>query len=234
MMRGVVVLVPARFGAVRLPGKPLADIAGKPMIVRVLDGLTGCGAGILAAATDDARIVEAVEQAGHVAVMTGDAPSGTARVADAWIRLGRPGARIINIQGDEPCASSSWIQALTSIPAEDDLVVTIARRTEASAEPGPSSVKVVVDSRSEAMYFSRSPIPHGSAEYLEHVGAYCFSPASLEACIAAPPSEASRCEKLEQLAWMHSGIRIAVVEGDFEGTGVDTPGDLERIRRLFG
>lgn len=233
MTPGVVVIVPARFGAVRLPGKPLADLGGRPLVVRVLDGLSGCGADILAAATDDERIAVAVERAGYSAVMTGEAASGTARVGLAWEKLGRPGKRIINVQGDEPCAAAGWIGAMVSVSPADDLVVTLARRASAGACSSPSSVKVVVDSRGEALYFSRSLIPYGSDAILEHVGAYCFSPGSLEACLSAPASEASRSERLEQLAWMHAGIRLAVVQGDFDGTGVDTPEDLERVRRLF-
>jgi 3-deoxy-manno-octulosonate cytidylyltransferase (CMP-KDO synthetase) len=230
---GVVVIVPARYGAVRLPGKPLADVGGKPLIVRVLDGLAGCGADILVAATDDDRIAAAVKSAGYDSVMTGEAQNGTSRVGDAWARLGRPGSRIINVQGDEPLASASWVEALVSVPPEDDLVATLARRRGPEAGASASSVKVVLDSRGEALYFSRSPIPNGADSFLEHVGVYCFSPASLESCLAAPPSEASRFERLEQLAWMHSGMRMAVLEGEFDGTGIDTPEDLERVRRLF-
>lgn len=233
MTGGLVIIVPARYGASRLPGKPLADVAGRPLLVRVLDGLSGCGADVLAAATDDVRIADAARMAGYDAVLTGEAASGTARVAEAWRKLGRPGTRIVNAQGDEPCAAPQWIEALVSVPPSDDLVVTLARRAGPGAGLSESSVKVVLDSAGEAMYFSRSPIPHSAGSFLEHVGVYCFSPASLERCVSSPVSEASRLERLEQLSWMHHGVRIAVVEGDFGGTGVDTPEDLERVRRLF-
>ncbi len=229
----VTVIIPARYGSTRLPGKPLADIGGRALVVRVAEGASVSGARVVVA-TDDARISAVVERAGFECVMTStDAPSGTARTAEAWRILGRPQGRIVNLQGDEPMASGAWIEAVTSVPPADDLVVTLARRADKAEAEEPSCVKVVLDDRGHAMYFSRRQIPWGAEEWLQHLGVYCFSPTALEAVVALPESAPARAERLEQLSWMSAGFRIRVVTGDFPGIGVDTPEDLERCRRVF-
>lgn len=227
-----VVIVPARMGATRLPGKPLADIGGMPMVVRVLSGLARSGGWAPVVATDAEAVAEAARAAGFRAVMTGPARSGTDRVHAAWAAMGRPGSRIVNIQGDEPMADSSWLEALTSVETGPARVSTLARPCGSERAAEPSSVKVVTDARGRALYFSRSHIPHGSPSCLEHLGAYCFSPESLEAAVRCPASPASESERLEQLAWMHQGMELVVVTGGFQGFGIDTPADLERIRAL--
>ncbi|OPL18984.1 MAG: hypothetical protein AVO35_03395 [Candidatus Aegiribacteria sp. MLS_C] len=220
-------------GSTRLPGKPLADIAGKPMVVRVLEGLAG-SVDSAVAATDDKRVADAVERAGFEAVMTGEASSGTARVFMAWELLGRPGDVILNVQGDEPLVCGSWTAPLLETVPPDDRVLTLARRVRVREASGADTVKVAVTGKGEALYFSRFPVPHGSREVLEHIGIYAFSPCSLQACARCGETELSRTERLEQLAWMEYGVRITVLAGDFHGIGVDTPEDLRRVAEVFG
>lgn len=227
----IAVIIPARMGASRLPGKPLADINGVPLIVRVATGVADSGVSLLAVATEDEEIALAVRKAGFEAVLTGPAESGSQRVYEAWNRLGRPGAGIINLQGDEPFAGPSWIRALTSVEPSPSRVVTLARHCSAERARLESSVKVAVRCDGRALYFSRSPIPHGSKSFLEHVGVYCFSPRSFDSCMTARPCPLSSVERLEQLAWLCGGTEMVVVEGPFEGFGIDTPEDLERVRR---
>ncbi len=228
----IIAIVPARYCSVRLPGKPLADVAGVPLINRVLQGLNGSVDRIVVA-TDDNRIMDSVRKSGFEAILTGDADSGTQRVFMAWELLGCPGEWIINVQGDEPLVNSSWINALTSGQPEDDRVTTLARRVSAGQAQSPDSVKVVTDCNGDAMYFSRYPIPHGAEELLEHIGVYCFSPASLQHCVSVGSTLLSRTEHLEQLAWLENGIRVRVIDGYFEGLGVDTSDDLERAVEYF-
>ncbi|MEN8209873.1 MAG: 3-deoxy-manno-octulosonate cytidylyltransferase, partial [Candidatus Fermentibacteria bacterium] len=216
----------------RLPGKPLADIAGIPMIIRVLQGIRD-SVDRAVAATDDERIMKTVEDAGFEAVYTGEAASGTQRVFKAWSLLGFPGETIINVQGDEPLVNKDWITSLTEISPEDDQVVTLAREIPAELAESPDSVKVVLNERQEALYFSRYPIPFGAVDLMEHIGIYSFSPESLRSCARAGETSLSGTERLEQLAWLERGVRIRVVTGDFPGIGVDTREDLERAVEYF-
>ncbi len=228
----IVAIVPARFASRRLPGKPLADIAGVPMIIRVLQGISD-SVDRAVAATDDKRIMDIVEDAGFEAVYTGEASSGTQRVFKAWSLLDFPGEIIINVQGDEPLVNKDWIDSIAAIPPEKDQVVTLARVIPAELAGSPDTVKVVVNESMEALYFSRYPIPYGADNLLEHIGIYSFSPESLKSCAAAGSTSLSRTEKLEQLAWLHRGIRIRVVTGEFHGISVDTEHDLERAVQYF-
>jgi 3-deoxy-manno-octulosonate cytidylyltransferase (CMP-KDO synthetase) len=222
-----VAIVPARFASTRFPGKPLADIAGVPMVIRVMRGITG-SVDRAVVATDDKRIAEVVEGAGFQAVMTGDACSGTERVFMAWNELGRPGETVINVQGDEPLVTGSWLKPLILDPPGGDKVLTLARRVPSAQAASPGSVKVAVAGNGDALYFSRYPVPHGSDQVLEHIGIYAFSPRSLVRCVSCGTTELSQTERLEQLAWIESGIRLKVMVGDFPGIGVDTPEDLEK------
>lgn len=228
----IVAIVPARFASTRLPGKPLADIAGVPMIIRVLQGIRD-SVDRAVVATDDKRIMNTVENAGFEAVYTGKAESGTQRVFKAWKLMGFPGDIIINVQGDEPLVNGDWINSLTAVTSEDDQVVTLARKIPAELAGSPDSVKVVINEYQEALYFSRYPIPHGANDLLEHIGIYSFSPESLKSCISAGSTYLSKTERLEQLAWLERGIRIRVVTGEFYGTGVDTEEDLDRAVEYF-
>ncbi len=228
----IVAIVPARFASERLPGKPLADIAGVPMIIRVLQGIRD-SVDRAVVATDDNRIMDIVENAGFEVVYTGEAASGTQRVFKAWSLLGFPGETIINVQGDEPLVNNDWITSLTAVPSDDNQVVTLARKVPAELAESPDSVKVVINECQEALYFSRYPIPHGADNLLEHIGVYSFSPESLRSCNAAGSTSLSRTERLEQLAWLQRGVRIRVVTGEFRGIGVDTKEDLDRAVEYF-
>lgn len=227
-----VAIVPARYSSSRLPGKPLVDVAGIPLILRVLHGLEGSVDRIILA-TDDSRISDIADREGFETVITGPAETGTQRVFLAWESLGYPGDLIINIQGDEPLVNSTWVETLSSVPPADDLILTLARRVPPDEIHSPDSVSVVTNGRGEALYFSRYPVPHGADFLLKHIGVYCFSPGSLRSCHNAGVTSLSRAERLEQLAWLESGLRIRVMEGDFETIGVDTPDDLERAVSYF-
>ncbi len=229
---GIVAIVPARFASQRLRGKPLADIAGVPMIIRVMQGIHDSVDRAIVA-TDDKRIMAAVENAGFEVIYTGEAASGTHRVFKAWSMLGFPGETVINVQGDEPLVNKDWISSLTALPSEADQVVTLAREIPADVAGSPDSVKVVIDERHEALYFSRYPIPYGADTLLEHIGVYSFSPESLKKCAAAGSTPLSRTENLEQLAWLERGVRIRVVTGEFPGISVDTEKDLDRAVEYF-
>jgi len=227
------VIIPARFGSSRLPGKPLADVAGTPLVVRVLNGLKDSGLHTLAVATDDLRIVETVRSAGFTAIMTGPASTGTERVFAAWEELGCPGSRIVNVQGDEPLVNSGWIQALATVQASPDRIVTLARDVPTTSAGSPDLVKVVVSRAGRAVYFSRLPVPWGADPLLEHMGVYAFSPGSLRSAAGAGTTALSSTERLEQLAWLEAGLEIIVVECGFRSISVDTTEDLERAVEHF-
>ncbi len=232
-MAGTVVIVPARMESTRLPGKPLADICGRSMILRVLDGASKANPDRLVVATDSELIRQEVLSAGYEAVITGPAANGTNRVNMAWHALGCPGDRIINLQGDEPFVQPEWVHALASRDMQPNSVVTLARKISADSGADPSIVKVVMNSQGEALYFSRRSIPWGAAFLHQHVGVYCFTPESLPFCANSPSGELSVQEKLEQLGWMENGVGIKVVVGDWNAMGVDTPDDLEEARKWF-
>ncbi|MCK5132840.1 MAG: 3-deoxy-manno-octulosonate cytidylyltransferase [Candidatus Sabulitectum sp.] len=232
-MAGTVVIIPARMESTRLPGKPLADICGRSMILRVLDGASGANPDRLVVATDSRRIEEEVLSAGYEAVLTGPAASGTHRVHMAWKALGFPGERIINLQGDEPFVQPGWVVALAGQEMLPNSVVTLARKIPADSGADSSIVKVVVNSAGEALYFSRSSIPWGADFFFHHVGVYCFTPESLSFCVGSPPGKLALQERLEQLSWMENGVKIKVVPGDWNAMGVDTPENLEEARKWF-
>ena len=223
--------MPARMGSSRLPGKPLADVCGKPLIIRVLDSLEESPDTRVVVATDSPEIASVVEENGYHSVMTGDAFSGTHRVYLAWLAMGCPGGRIVNLQGDEPFASMEWVRELAASTVEG--VSTLASPIDAHEAADPSSVKVVVGEGGRALYFSRSPVPWGDGGHLKHAGVNCFTPESLADCMKAGETALSRRERLEQLAWLERGVPITVIKGEWDAMGVDTPADLERARRRF-
>lgn len=238
-----IVLVPSRLGSTRLPNKPLALIAGEPMIVHVWRRAMETGLGPVVVAVDHLAIAEAVERAGGRAVMTrADHQSGSDRIAEALAGLD-PERRhdvVINFQGDLPSVApdvSRRAAALLDDPAVDlaTPVALIRGEQEAQAE---SVVKLVGSERApgrfRALYFSRARAPWGEGPLYHHIGLYAWRRAALERFVALPPSPLERREKLEQLRALEAGMRIDAVLVDDVPLGVDTPEDLARARRLLG
>jgi 3-deoxy-manno-octulosonate cytidylyltransferase (CMP-KDO synthetase) len=245
--RRAVAVIPARYASQRLPGKPLAEIAGKPMIRHVYERASQ--AKLLSdvfVATDDRRILETVEAFGGKAVLTPDTlQSGTDRIA--WAARSMEDADIIvNIQGDEPLIPPAMIdQAVQPLMADGSLAAGTLVRKVVTAEElmNPSLPKVVLDEDNFCMYFSRSPIPYGRDlphdrwvvrhTYYRHIGLYVFRRAFLLQFAAWPPSPLERAEKLEQLRILEHGEKIKAVVTELESIAVDTPEDLERVRALM-
>lgn len=238
-----VAIIPARYASTRFPGKPLALLGGKSVVQRVYEQV----AGVLddaVVATDDRRIFEAVEAFGGRVVMTSpDHTSGTDRCREAYDKLGVEYDVVVNVQGDEPFIRASQIEAVKRCfddPATDiaTLVKPFAEGDGLAALENPNSPKVVLDSRSRAIYFSRSVIPYlrgvERSEWLarhtfyKHIGLYAFRAEVLRAVTALPPSTLERAESLEQLRWLENGYRIGVGISDAETIGIDTPEDLVR------
>lgn len=256
-MSGVTVLIPARLSSSRLPNKPLADIAGLPMIVRVAQRVRGGlpGDTRIVVATDHASIQQACEQHGVQAIMTRvDHPSGSDRLAEACELLGLPDdAIVVNVQGDEPLIDPALVQAVAELLRQrpEASMSTAAHPIHDVAEFGnPNVVKVVLDAQSLALYFSRAPIAWWRdgfaqgikalptdkkfAEPLRHIGIYGYRVGFLRQFPKLPAAPIENSEALEQLRALWHGHRIAVhVTQDAPGPGVDTPEDLERVRKLF-
>lgn len=237
--RRAIVVIPARLASERLPEKPLADICGKPMVVRVLERARAArGIERAVVATDAERIAAAVRAAGGEAVMTpADCASGSDRCAHAARALG-PAEVVVNVQGDEPLLEPAAIETL--LGAFDDPAVemaTLARPLAPGEYENPNVVKLVRDARGDALYFSRAPIPHrrgGSvpAEARAHVGIYAFRADFLQRFTRLSPTPLEQAEKLEQLRALEHGHRIRVIDTAYRAIGVDTPEDLERVRAL--
>jgi 3-deoxy-manno-octulosonate cytidylyltransferase (CMP-KDO synthetase) len=243
------VVVPARYGSSRLPGKPLADLHGKPMIVRVAERCAASGAEEVVIATDDVRIVEAVTSAGFEATMTrADHASGSDRVMEvARLRAWDDDAIVINVQGDEPQMPPAVVMQVAQILQADPArpVATLCEPIrEVAVLTDPNVVKVVRDRWGRALYFSRAPIPYERDEApgnsgqdrgrpigLRHIGVYGYRLSALQQFVELPVSDLERLEKLEQLRLLENGIPIFVTEAcETVPAGVDTPADLERVR----
>ncbi len=236
------VLIPARMASTRLPGKPLADIAGMPMIVHVARRAAETGLGRVVVATDTDEIARAVESHGFEAVMTrADHETGSDRIFEALKTLDPQGKVeiVVNIQGDLPTLDPG-IAAAALRPFEDRQVdiatlgVEIVREEE---KTNPAVVKIVGSplspSRMRALYFTRSTAPWGEGPLYHHVGLYAYRRAALERFVALAPSALERREKLEQLRALEAGMRIDVEIVDSVPLGVDTPEDLERARTIL-
>jgi 3-deoxy-manno-octulosonate cytidylyltransferase (CMP-KDO synthetase) len=236
------VLIPARMAATRLPGKPLLDIAGLPMIVHVLRRAEEARIGRVAVATDALEIAEVVMAHGGEAVMThADHPSGSDRIYEALGRLDPEGRTdiVVNLQGDFPTIRTDNIAAVLgplTDPAVD--IATLAAEIHFEEESAnPNVVKVVGsplgNDRLRALYFTRATAPHGEGRRYHHIGLYAYRRAALERFVALPPSALERQEKLEQLRALEAGMRIDVTVVDTVPRGVDTPPDLETARRAL-
>lgn len=232
----VAVVIPARFGATRLPGKPLAEIDGRPMIWYVWSKAIAAKApSRVVVATDDERIARAVRGFGGEAMLTSPAcASGTDRVAEA--ARGMAEEILVNLQGDEPLMHPSVIDAVAApLLAEPDVQMSTAAlpQDDPAEYARPSVVKVVVDARGDALYFSRSPVPHyrdtGSGRYRKHLGIYGYRREFLFRVASLPPSSLEEAERLEQLRVLQAGYRIRVVDVAHDSVGVDTPEDLKAV-----
>ncbi len=236
------VLIPARMAATRLPGKPLLDIAGAPMIVHVLRRAEAAGIGRVAVATDTEEIAAAVRAPGGEVVMTrADHPSGSDRIHEAMTILDPDGAAeiVVNLQGDFPTITPDTIRSV--MPALDDPAVdisTLASRIHTEEEDlAPSVVKAVGSpigvNRLRALYFTRATAPYGDGPRYHHIGLYAYRRAALERFVRLPPSPLEQQEKLEQLRALEAGMRIDITIVDTVPRGVDTPADLETARRIL-
>jgi 3-deoxy-D-manno-octulosonate cytidylyltransferase len=229
-------LIPSRYASQRLPGKPLADVCGAPMIVRVCQRADRAeGLDEIAVATDDARIAHAVTAAGFRAVMTGDARNGTERIAQAAALV--PADAYLNVQGDEPLVDPRAITAVANLAREGAEMATAARPLQDGEAEQASVVKVVLDHHGRALYFSRSLVPYprgeGELQPLAHLGIYGFSAAFLYRFAKLPETKLERAEGLEQLRALYYGHAIEVAVGPWTSVAVDTPEDLERARALY-
>ena len=252
----VVAIIPARYASTRLPGKPILDIGGKPMVVRVAERARQVSSiNRIIIATDDQRIFDAVAAAGEEVMMTSpDHQTGTDRLAEVAAKL--DAEIIVNVQGDEPLIEPATIEAaIAPLLADNSIVMsTTSEPIESDADLlNPNVVKVVTDPEGFALYFSRSPIPfprsavqaHGSIEaalaarpellsqYAKHTGMYVYRREFLLNYAKLPSTPLEQLELLEQLRALEHGYRIKVVKVAHRSIGVDTPEDLERVRQIF-
>ena len=232
----VVAVIPARYASTRLPGKPLLDICGKPLIQHVWETVSRArGLDEIVVATDDARIAHAVQAFGGKVCMTSpDCRSGSDRVREVAASLAAD--VYVNVQGDEPLLEASAIERLRDVFTEDAgvQVATLCSRISEEQARSPHQVKVIRDHAGNAMYFSRAPLPFvresgESTEFLGHVGIYAYRADALRGFASLPFSPLEQAEKLEQLRFLQAGIPVRVLEVPPMGAGVDTPEDLERV-----
>jgi 3-deoxy-D-manno-octulosonate cytidylyltransferase len=239
----VVVVIPARYGSTRLPGKPLVQLAGKPMIQRVYErAKLAKQANQVIVATDDERIVKAVEAFGGEARLTRtDHRTGTERVAEVAAHV--EGDIFVNVQGDEPLLDPAAVDAAVSSLLEEP-AASISTVATPIRTPGdimdPNVVKTVLDFDGNALYFSRAPIPwvRDSASktlvrHLKHLGLYVFQREALLEYATLPQGELERIEQLEQLRWMENGWKIRVAEVEHDAVSVDVPEDVGRVEKLL-
>ena len=245
-MKQTLVVIPARMQATRLPGKPLKDICGEPMIVHVWRRAQEAESGRVVVATDDEAIRDAVREAGGEGVMTrADHVSGSDRVFEAVSHID-PNAEaeiVVNLQGDLPTLEAELVrQCMVPLENAETDIATLAAEIENSKDvDNPNIVKVVgsplmkgKDQCLRALYFTRSPAPAGDGPHYHHIGIYAYRRSALERFVSLSPSELEKRERLEQLRALEDGMRIDVALVDTVPLGVDTPADLERARRLLG
>ena len=252
-----IAVVPARLASTRLPGKPLADLGGKPMVVRVAERARAAGAHQVLIATDAPEVMLAAQQHGIEAVLTrGDHPSGTDRLAEvAALRGWSDDQIVVNVQGDEPLIDADLIRKVAAhLDAMPDCAIATAAHpiTDAAEVFNPNVVKTVLDARGVAMYFSRAPIPWARDAYAawpeiatlsaapvagavyRHIGLYAYRAAFLRTYPSLAQAPIEHAEALEQLRAMWHGARIAVLlTATAPAPGVDTPADLERVRAIY-
>jgi 3-deoxy-manno-octulosonate cytidylyltransferase (CMP-KDO synthetase) len=236
----ILVLIPARMAATRLPGKPLLDIAGLPMIVHVLRRAEAAQIGRVAVATDTLEIATVVKAHGFEAVMTRpEHPSGSDRIYEALEKLdsGREAEIVVNLQGDFPTITPDNIRDVLPPLADPEVdIATLAAEIHTEEEANAPSVVKAIGSpiggrRLRALYFTRATAPYGDGPRYHHIGLYAYRRAALERFVSLPPSALERQEKLEQLRALEAGMRIDITIVDTVPRGVDTPADLETTRQ---
>lgn len=243
-----IAIIPARYASTRFPGKPLADMGGKPMIQRVYEQVKRAVHDVWVA-TDDSRIFETVQSFGGKAVMTStEHRSGTDRIQEAYSKIGEDFDVVINVQGDEPFIQPEQIESLKEcFDSKDVELATLVKPFK--KEDGfdilfnPNSPKVVINKKNEAIYFSRSIVPYirdsHHTEWLDkhifykHIGMYAYRVDVLKEITQLPQSSLEKAESLEQLRWIENGYRIRVGYTDVETIGIDTPEDMERAITLL-
>lgn len=234
-------IIPARFGSSRFPGKPLIDLKGKTMIQRVYEGAKkSTFLSDVIVATDDERILKAVESFGGKVMMTNVGhPSGTDRCGEIASHFENIDV-VINIQGDEPLVDYRQLDALIEVFEDESVkIATLGiRDIDMEAILNPNRIKVVVDNQNQAMYFSRSPIPNfahskenplSQYPYLRHIGLYAYRTETLKKLIALKPTALEQIESLEQLRWLFYGFPIKVVETTIETPNIDVPEDVVKV-----
>lgn len=236
----VLCVIPARYASTRLPGKPLKDIAGKPMVCRVYDRAAQAGkVSDTLVATDDVRILNAVQEHGGRAMMTRkDHPTGTDRLAE--VASAHPEADlIVNVQGDEPLIEPSLIDRLVDVFEEEPdlpMATVMTKITDEEEQRNPNNVKVVTNKDGYALYFSRSLLPyprHAGCPVYKHIGIYAYRRDFLLRYAAMAPTPLETAESLEQLRALENGYRIKVVETETQFVGVDTAEDLEKVNAIY-
>ena len=243
-----IAIIPARYASTRFPAKPLALLGGKPVIQHVYEQVTGAISSAVVA-TDDERIADAVKAFGGKVVMTSpNHKSGTDRCWEAYQKLGEEYDVVINVQGDEPFIAHSQLKAIMECFADvnTDIATLVKPFSEAdglAALENPNSPKVVLDSESRAIYFSRSVIPYlrgvereqwlSSHTFYKHIGMYAFRSEVLGKITSLPQSTLELAESLEQLRWLENGYKIGVGISDVETVGIDTPEDLQRAEEFL-
>ena len=246
-------VIPARYASTRLPGKPLAEIGGRPMVQHVHERVAASGASEVIVATDDARVAEACARFGAEVQMTSTShASGTDRLAEVAARRGWAASDVVvNVQGDEPLLPPSLVRQVAALLSADpgaDLATLCTPLSSLEEFLDPAVVKVVRRADARALYFSRAPVPWHRDDApagwssqcnfsgaWRHLGLYAYRVSALQRLAGAPPAPLEQAEKLEQLRALHLGMAISVGEAlERPGPGVDTPEDLERVRRMIG
>jgi 3-deoxy-manno-octulosonate cytidylyltransferase (CMP-KDO synthetase) len=241
----IIGIIPARYGSTRFPGKPLAIIAGKPLIQRVIEQCRKAKSLLeIIVATDDSRIADAVKNFCRVEMTRAEYPSGSDRIAEVAERCDCDA--VVNIQGDEPLIEPSVIDAVAGALAQDEMSTAATRIKNPAELDNPNVVKVVVNAAGRALYFSRRTIPYlraaasGSTSeqlaafaFLKHLGIYGYRRGTLLRLVKFPVSPLEAAEKLEQLRALENGISIAVVQVAYDSVGVDAPEDVEWVERFL-
>jgi 3-deoxy-manno-octulosonate cytidylyltransferase (CMP-KDO synthetase) len=239
----VLIVIPARYASTRFPGKPLAPIAGKPMIQHVVDRVRQAQQQLsVVVATEDDRIMEAAIAFGAEAILTRpDHKTGTDRVAEVAAHI--KADIYINVQGDEPLIDAGTIDAVIETMAEDESIQLATPCSAITHQPDimdPNVVKAVMDFDGNALYFSRAPIPwvrdtgaQVAARHTKHIGLYGYRRDALLEFPTLPPGELERIEQLEQLRWLENGFKIRVVETEYDAVSVDVPADIAKVERIL-